>query len=175
MKKRGDMDCENYEKLIIDSGGNRLSDAEAARLDTHLRECLRCSRFREEMIRLHSFFDTSRPPILPQELDSRTRSLCHERLRSIRSAAGRAGRTPIPGFVWTALYGIILITGFLALPYVKELRGEGPLSYQTLAALALVIQNGIMLLLSPVLIHRSRAGRDIRTATVSGHNGLKTI
>jgi len=116
MKKRGDMDCENYEKLIIDSGGNRLSDAEAARLDTHLRECLRCSRFREEMIRLHSFFDTSRPPILPQELDSRTRSLCHERLRSIRSAAGRAGRTPIPGFVWTALYGIILITGFLPLP-----------------------------------------------------------
>ncbi|MBU4203374.1 MAG: zf-HC2 domain-containing protein, partial [Acidobacteria bacterium] len=155
------MDCENYEKLIIDSGGNRLSDAEAARLDAHLRECLRCSRFKEEMKRLHAFIDTSSPPELPRALDSRTRSLCHERLRSIRSAAGRAGRTPIPGFVWTALYGIILITGFLALPYVKELRGEGPLSYQTLAALALVIQNGIMLLLSPVLNNKGQGGEGL--------------
>lgn len=174
MKKEATMECEDYEKLIIDSEGIRLSDAENTNLEAHLQECPRCSRFREELMRLHTFFSTGGTPALPQELDRRTRSLCHTRLQSLRFTAARASKTPIPGLVWTALYAIILITGFLALPYVKELRGDGPLSYQTLAALAIVIQNGIMLLLSPVLINRFRSKRNIRTAGINGYNGLKT-
>ncbi|MFC2157179.1 hypothetical protein ACFLT9_05020 [Acidobacteriota bacterium] len=115
-------------------------------------------------MKIREYIDLAAGPTLPIELDLKTRAICHswlDRAAVLKPDTGVGIHTAIPKLIWGALIGLILITGFIALPFFKELRSDGPLSYQSIFSFTLMVQNVVMLFFAPVIIrkYKSHEGR----------------
>lgn len=160
------MKCKDIQRLIFLSSEKSRSKTEKEILESHIRACPACAKAEEEMKALRTQLDTAVTSALPAELDRRTRMLCHDKLKEKWESGSllkmQPIRPPIPGFIWAALTFLILITGIFTLPLIRELQSTKAFSSQTIFMLSLWIQNGVMLLLSPVILRKFREFRSAR-------------
>ena len=167
------MDCKDIKRKIVEGSENSLSGFEEASILDHVQNCAECARFQEETMKIREYIDLAAGPALPIELDLKTRAVCHnwlDRTAALKHDTGTGIHAAIPKLIWGALFALILITGFIALPFFKELRSDGPLSYQSFFVFTLMVQNVVMLFFAPVIIRKHKTRENMIEMGTNGFN-----
>lgn len=155
------MRCKDIERLIVDASEGGLSKEEIRSIEDHVSSCVKCARLHEELEGIRVCLRNSSKPVLPYELIQKTRELCYAEMESLRSAPQKSeGRIPnrsIPKLIWTAIASLIVITGFLLLPLLRDLELEQTFSFPAVVVLFLIIQNAAMLFFTPVILRKFRS------------------
>jgi len=177
------MRCKDIERLIIDSSDKDLSSEELSAIEKHVAHCALCARFRDDLKKIRmgvkampqpvlppDLADDLKKirmgvkampqPVLPPDLAQKTRLRCHAEMNREPAAARKIDQvTPsetIPKYVWVALLPLIFLTMILIVPVFKEIRLDQTLTFASVVALTIIIQNAVMLLFAPILIRRYR-------------------
>lgn len=151
------MQCKEYKYLIIESSERVLSDEEQQKLKKHCSQCENCSRFKENIEEIRFSLKQSVFPALPFSLDKKTKQFCRDEINRKKYTLQREKkplRTPIPGYIWAAFILLTIMTSFLLFPELKILNSDQPLSLWTIVMVTVILQNAVMLFLSPVIIRR---------------------
>ena len=152
------MTCQAIEHLILESEERPLAESDRREVEDHLRACARCRRFQNDRQAIRGSFSGFRPEGLPPALDLRTRRLCREALGTDEAAAG--AKIPVPVIVASALFGLLAVV-WLTISLIDVKPGE-TIPPGAWAAIAFIVQNVLMLVLSPVLLRGGRP-RDVET------------
>lgn len=153
------MQCKQYEYLIIESSERNLTDEEQLRLKQHCSQCKNCSLFKKNLEEIRFSLKQSGPPPLSANLDNQTQHLCQEEINRRKLLFQNEKRTfwaPVPGYIWAAVVLLIILTSFLLFPELKNLSSDQPLSLRTIFMITIILQNAVMLFLSPVIIRRHK-------------------
>jgi len=138
-----------------------LSEEELNAVEGHVSSCPRCARFQEELEGIRVCLRNSSKPVLPDDLARKTRDLCYAEIASLRSAPQKAERSErsrsIPKLIWAAIASLIVITGFLLFPLMRDIELEETFSFPALVVLFLIIQNAAMLFFTPVILKKFRS------------------
>lgn len=157
------MQCKDIERLIIVSSKEELSPEESQAVEQHLEHCAHCARLRDDLEKIRLGITTMPKPVLPPDLAQKTRQRCLDEMRlqpaSAKKVFSRIRSYPIPIYVWAAFVLLIIFTVLLVAPVIKEIRLDESLTFESAAALTLLIQNAAMLFFAPILIRRYRAQR----------------
>jgi len=149
------MKCQGFEKLIVEALGQDLPSEDEMRLADHLRVCTACARFRADIAKI---MDSGEAVRLPADLDRRTKEAWLAVFE--RPAGGRA----MPGWVKAVLVLLAILTTAWVIP-LFDLPGAGEkVPWEAGAAVLILIQNGLALFLSPVLLRRRAAAGSRRGA-----------
>lgn len=154
------MQCKEYEYLIIESSERDLTAEEQLKLKKHCSLCENCSRLKENIEEIRFSLKQSDPPELPSSLDKKTQQLCNDeinRKKLLLQHKQRSFWAPVPGYIWAAFILLTIMTSFLLFPELKNLNSDKPLSLWTIFMLTIILQNAVMLFLSPVIIRRHKA------------------
>ncbi len=154
------MRCKDIERLIVDASEGGLSQEEIRGIDQHVSSCAKCTRFQEELKGIRVCLKNTSVPDLPDALVQRTRELCYEEIRSFAAAqkvGDCTGNHSIPKLIWTAIASLIVSTGLLLLPLIRDLELEQTFSFPAVVVLFLIIQNAAMLFFTPVIIQKFRS------------------
>lgn len=158
------MTCKAIEHLILESEERPPAESDRREVEDHLRACARCRRFRNDRQAIRESFAGFRPKALPPALDLRTRRLCREALRGEDAAAG--AKIPVPIIVASVLFGILAAV-WLTISLI-DVKPDETIPPGAWAAIAFLVQDVLMLVLSPVLLRGARQ----RDAEIhSSHNG----
>jgi anti-sigma factor RsiW len=148
------MRCKDIQRILtagLDDGTGGVPGAEARR---HLAACPECVAFAADLARIRDRVRTLPKPDLPAALDARTR-------RTIEAALSPAARPqPLPKGIGAVLAALTALTVLVVFPLVWTGEIAEPLTFRTAAAIALLLQNGVMLLVAPILFRKfgARAG-----------------
>lgn len=158
------MQCKDIERLIIVSSAEELSPEESKAVKQHLEHCAHCAQLRDDLEKIRLGITTMPKHLLPPDLAQKTRQRCLDEMR-LRSAPAkrvfsRIRSYPIPKYVWAALIPLVILTVLLIAPVIKEIRLDESLTFESAAALTLLIQNAAMLFFAPILIRRYRSKRE---------------
>ncbi len=161
------MRCKDIERLIIDSSDKDLSLEELSTIEKHVAHCTFCAGFQDELEKIRMGVKTIPQPVLPPDLAQKTRLRCQAEISRRPAAASKIARLipsdSIPKYVWAALLPLILLTVFVLAPALKEIRLDQTLTFASVVAFTIIIQNAVMLLFAPILIRRHRwKKQDIR-------------
>jgi len=158
------MTCKTIERLILESEERPLAEGDRRKVEGHLRDCARCRRFQNDRLAVRESLAGFRPAGLPPSLDLRTRRLCRDAL----SGAGTEVRAkiPVPVIIASVLFGVLAVV-WLTIALADVEPGQ-PVPPGAWAAIAFLVQNVLMLILSPVLL---RGGRPRDGEISSSHNG----
>jgi hypothetical protein len=148
------MKCREYQMMLVDDRQERIPGQQMRHLARHLKTCRECQAFRNQLNQLRKGLKKARIPKMPAELDRLTRQRCHNELgRSVPINRRGAG---IPFLVFGALLALIMVTSILIFPVLGELSGDNSFTPGEIVAVIIVLQNTVMLLLSPLLIRKYR-------------------
>jgi len=156
------MRCNHIQRLIISEGEGRLSATDRTRVEEHTAQCGECARFRRDLETIRRGVAEMPQPQLSRLLAEETERCCREAARS--GSAGtiplpaRWRRFPIPRLIWAAIPVLLILTvSFMAFG-LNDLLNQS-VSLSAAAFIALLLQNGVMLVLAPILIlsHRRRS------------------
>jgi signal transduction histidine kinase len=152
------MRCKDIERLIIDSSDEDLSAEELSAIEKHVASCALCVRFRDDLEKIRMGIKVMPQPVLPPALAQKTRLRCQAEISQQPAAAKKIAKLipsdPIPKYVWAVLLPLILLTVFVIVPVFKEIRLDQTLTFTSVVALTIIIQNAVMLLFAPILIRR---------------------
>ncbi len=158
------MQCKDIQRLIIVSSEEELSPEESKAVEQHLEHCAHCARLRDELEKIRLGITTMPQPALPPDLAQKTRQRCFDEMRlkpaPAKRAFSRIRSYPVPKYVWAALIPLVILTVLLIAPVIKEIRLGESLTFESAAALTLLIQNAAMLFFAPILIRRYRSRRE---------------
>ena len=149
------MRCKEVEKILI--VGEEADEKLRAAAAEHIAHCGDCARFRAGLMAMKSIKPASSPD-LPRELELSTRFSAHAQLRRKKSTALRQVRIfdlPLP--VAAAVTIIIGLTIYWICTGMGNIPTDGPLPAKTLVSLFILVQNLLMLILSPLLL-KNRKG-----------------
>ncbi len=170
------MRCRSMEKLLLSGEDRAWTEAERRAVEAHLAACPACRRFREARQRMRPGLAGLWAGDPPKALSERTRLACLDAIHRGRSAwaagypaacprASRgSSRVPAPVIAASAVFSAATVAWV-----VLSLLGAGPvdswtsleaLPFAARAGLLLVAQNVFVLLLAPVILRRSRWGRE---------------
>jgi anti-sigma factor RsiW len=151
------MNCHAIELLILESEGRTLDEAERRKLDDHLRSCPACRAFQAGRLAIRRGIREISGGELPPGLSAETRRLCLEALEGRTSgAAATRGRGRVPALIVVVS---VLFTVLAALWLATALADVSPgrsLPPEAWAAIAFVVQNVLMLFLSPLIFRAER-------------------
>lgn len=161
------MRCKDIERLIIDSSDKDLSQEELSAIEKHVAHCALCARFQDDLEEIRMGVKAIPQPVLPPDLAQKTRLRIYTEMGREPAAAKKIDKLtpsePIPKYVWIALLPLIILTVILVVPVFKEIRLDQTLTFASVVALTIIIQNAVMLLFAPILIRRLRGRKqDIR-------------
>ena len=161
------MRCKDIERLIIDSSDEVLSLEELSAIEEHVAHCALCARFQEDLEKIRIGVKAMPQPPLPPDLAQKTRVRCHAEISRRPAAASKIARLvpsyPIPKYVWAVLLFLIFLTVVVIVPELTKIRWDQSLTFTSVAALSIIIQNALMLLFAPILIRRRpRNKRSVR-------------
>ncbi|NIM58814.1 MAG: hypothetical protein GTO16_07705 [Candidatus Aminicenantes bacterium] len=152
------MRCKDIERLIIDSSDEDLSQEELNAIEKHVARCASCVRFRDDFEKIRMGIKSMPQLIVPLDLAQKTRLRIRTELSMEPAATAKIDQLthsePIPKYVWAALLPLIILTAILIVPIFKEIRLDQTLTFRSVVALTLIIQNAVMLLFAPILIRR---------------------
>jgi hypothetical protein len=99
--------------------------------------------------------------VLPETLVRETEELCYREIESLSAAPQASERhirnNTIPKLIWAAIASLILITGFLLLPLIRDIELEQTFSFPAVVVLFLIIQNAAMLFFTPIVLRKFRS------------------
>ncbi len=154
------MRCKDIERLIIDSSDEDLSLEQLSAIEGHVAHCALCTRFQDDLEKIRIGIKAMPQPVVAPDLAQKTRVRCHAEMSRRPAAYSKIARLirsdPIPKYVWAAILPIILLTVFVTVPAFKEIRLDQTLTFTSVVALTIIIQNAVMLLFAPILIRRRR-------------------
>ena len=154
------MRCKDIERLIIDSSDEDLSQEELTAIEKHVARCASCARFRDDLEKIRMGVKVMPQPIVPPDLAQKTRLRIQTEMGREPAAATKIEQLtpsePIPKYVWVALIPLIFLTLILIIPAFKEIRLDQTLTFTSVVAFTIIIQNAVMLLFAPILIRRYR-------------------
>jgi hypothetical protein len=146
--------------LIIDSSDEALSLEELSAIEAHIAHCVLCVRFQDDLERIRIGVKAMPQPALPPDLAQKTRVRCHAEISQKPAAASKIAQLipsyPIPKYVWAVLLFLIILTVLIIVPELTEIRWDQSLTFTSVVALSIIIQNALMLLFAPILIRRRR-------------------
>lgn len=152
------MKCKKIKKLIIDFSAQKISKANSRIMAEHINQCNDCYRFQQELLLMRQSIKTIEKPMLPHSVEKRTRARCIAEITSgdIEKALYPPpfGWLKVPKVIWVAVLILTILTLIFIVPFFGELSTRDSLSPQALYTLILIIQNTLMLILSPLLIQR---------------------
>ena len=158
------MRCKDIELLIIESSERELSQEERLKVKQHTAGCSACELFRKSFSKIRISIKNGSVPSLPEDLEEKTRRMCHAELESRAAGASKADRIkaalPIPKLIWAALFILTGLTVVILVPHLKDLSFDQTMNFQTALFLTLIFQNAAMLIFSPVLIRKFRMKND---------------
>ena len=168
------MRCKDIERLIIDSSEEDLSPEELSAIEKHVARCELCARFRDDLEKVRTGIKTMPQPVLRPDLAQKTRLRCLAEMDREPGAATKIARLtpsePVPKYVWAALFPLIFFTVILIVPVFKEIRLDQTLTFASVVALTIIIQNAVMLLFAPILIRRYQwKKQNIRSVPTNAH------
>jgi anti-sigma factor RsiW len=149
------LSCRDIERMLIAGEDRSAADGERRIVEDHLRACGRCRAFAEDREAIRETAATLRWPAPPQALVRATRRLMLESENGARPAA-------LPAWVLVALALAAVATGVwlaVALAGVTPETTWTDLPVAGLAAIFIIVQNALMLLLAPVILRKVRARR----------------
>ena len=136
------MRCEDRQRLLTED-----SEAGAAARE-HAAACPACASHAAEMAALETRARALPRPAVPAALDARTR-------RAIREALdAEARRVRLPRLMVLVLAVLTALTVVVVFPVIWNGEISDPLTFRSAAAIALLLQNGVMLFLAPILFRR---------------------
>lgn len=142
------MRCKNIRRILtdeLDAGTGGGPDAEARR---HISTCPECAAAAADLAGIRDRVRALPRPDLPAALDARTR-------RAIEAALSPAARPqPLPKGMGVVLAALTALTVLVVFPLVWGGEIAEPLTFRSAAAIALLLQNGVMLLIAPILFRR---------------------
>ena len=154
------MRCKDIERLIIDSSDEALGLEELSAIEAHIAHCALCARFQGDLEKIRIGVKAMPQPVLPPDLVQKTRVRCHVEISQQPAAVSKIARLipsdPIPKYVWAALLPLIILTVLIIVPELIEIRWDQSLTFKSVVALSIIIQNALMLLFVPILIRRRR-------------------
>lgn len=149
------LSCRDIEFLVIE-GEDGEPGAEARRLvEDHLRGCRRCQGFAADRSVIRGAFAAERWPAPPERLVRATRRRLVEDGPRVQAAA-------VPAWVLVALAVATLVTGLWLAVSLADVGPEmtlAELPVAGLAAVIVIVQNALMLLLAPVVLRAVRSRR----------------
>jgi anti-sigma factor RsiW len=152
------MNCKQCRSLILGQWDRELNDHESRMLADHLHRCPECLAFKNELQAMAGMMKSIPPPELSTELNRETLNRCHEMLRKTVPVKKNSKSTftwfGVPRGVLTALCFLVAITLALILPGFLELTSQETPSAEGMLTLTLVLQNAVMLLISPILFRK---------------------
>ncbi len=159
------MRCQDFERLILESGDRELSREERRSIECHLIQCASCNSFREFWLGLRVPIQNFPAADLPPDLDYRVRLSCHD---AIRTSGGKRRRAqpaaprqiaPVPWPIWAALSALTVLTLAFVIPGILEFWQNQKLTPGIILVLVLILQNALMLLFVPVIVRRQQWNR----------------
>jgi len=147
--------CRDVERLLIAGEDGSLLSGDRRIVEDHLQACGRCRAFAEDREAIRETAATLRWPAPPQVLVRETRRL-------MRESGARAVSAALPAWVLAALALAAVATGVwlaVALAGVTPETTWTDLPVAGLAAIFIIVQNALMLLLAPVILRKVRARR----------------
>ena len=147
--------CRDVERLIIEGEDRELSREERSFVADHLRGCVRCRGFEADRAVIREEIAAVRWPALPDALVRRTRLMLLESGPGARAAA-------VPGWVLIAMAVVAVATGLWLAVSLADVTPDMTLADLPIAGLAavfIIVQNALMLLLAPVVLRTFRAQR----------------
>ena len=155
------MRCRKIEKILL--MGKEADEKAQAAAAGHIAECNACALFRAGLLKLREQISGPAPE-LPVDLMVRTRHISHARLRTAQNRSflhRTVFDVPLPV---AAL--LIIATGLTLLwiiPGLTEISIDEPLTGRSTLSVAIIIQNMLMLILSPVLLKNRNTLKRIKT------------
>ncbi len=158
------MRCQDFERLILESGDRELSREERHSIDDHLARCASCSGFREFWLSLRVPIQSTPAADLPPELDDRVRLICHDAIEArgeIRRSRPDASRksAPVPWPIWAALSALTVLTLAFLIPGILEFWRNQELTPGIILVLFLILQNALALFFVPIIVRRQQWNR----------------
>ena len=153
------MRCKHIQLLIISQGEEQLSAEMFRQVEEHTARCGRCARFRNDLETLRRGMAEMPQPQLSRLMDEQTRIRCREEAGS-RTAdplplPGSWRRFPIPRLIWASIPILMVLTALVMAFGLDDLLNEsGSLTAATF--IALILQNGVMLVFAPILLFARR-------------------
>lgn len=148
--------CRAIERLIVAREDGELLAAERGLVEDHLRGCERCRAFAADQDVVRREIASMPWPVLPAELDRRTR-------RALRQNGPEAAPAAIPAWVMVALAVVTIVTGIWLAVSLADVTPETTLAdlpVAGLAAVLIIVQNALMLFFAPVVLRTFRARRE---------------
>jgi hypothetical protein len=142
------------------SSDEELCPEEVKVVEEHLADCAQCTQLRDDLKKIWMDMKAMPKPVLPPELAEKTRERCYAELKKqyeVKKSALRSSPGPIPIYVWAVLIVLTVLTMFVTIPVISEIRLDESLSFKSAAVLTLIIQNAVMLFFAPVLIRKYRS------------------
>ncbi len=159
------MRCQDFERLILESGDRELSREERRSIESHLAQCASCNGFREFWLGVRVPIQNFPAADLSPDLDDRVRLICHDAIRTSggkrRRAQAAAPRQipPVPWPIWAALSALTVLTLAFVIPGILEFWQNQQLTPGIALILAMILQNALMLLFVPVIVRRQQWNR----------------
>ena len=154
------MRCKDIQRWLIDLPEEPLDEDRLSQVEEHVAQCAECVRFEDDLKKIRVVIKKAETPAPAESLFRRTQLVCHEALKTSDSAESgflnRIKATSIPAYIWLAFTILIVLTVIVILPLLKELATDDPLSSQAVVTLSLMIQNGVMLFLAPIVFRKYR-------------------
>jgi hypothetical protein len=147
--------CRDIERLMLEGEDRELARAERSLVEEHRRDCGRCRAFAADRLAIRTETAALRWPEPPDALVRKTRRLLLESAPDARPAA-------LPVWVLVALTLVAVATGLwlaVSLAGVTPDMTLADLPVAGLAAVLIIIQNALTLLLAPVVLRTVRARR----------------
>jgi len=156
------MHCRGFEKLIVEAGGADLKPEDEMRLAEHLRVCAACARFRDDIAKI---LKSPESVDLPEELDRRTKEACLALFAKPITKPAEARKAPgrtVPIWLKAGLALLVVLTTAWVVPLFDLPDVGEKLPWEAGAAILILIQNGLALVLSPILLRRRLVAADRR-------------
>jgi anti-sigma factor RsiW len=156
------MPCKHIQHLIISEGEEQLSAEMFQQVEEHTARCGRCARFRDDLETIRRGVAGMPQPQLSRLINEQTRIRCREEARN-RSAdplplpAGWR-RFPIPRLIWASIPILMILTSLVMAFGLQDLLNESG-SLTAVTFIALILQNGVMLIFAPILLFARRRKR----------------
>lgn len=154
------MRCQDFERLMLESGERELLREESLALEEHLERCPGCAAFRNFREDIRSYFREAGGAALSEELSGSVQRRCLAELHSLSRA--RIGQdsvmrpADVPWPIWTALLVLTGLTVVFLIPGLEQLRESQKVTLGTALVLLVILQNALMLLFTPLIMCRGR-------------------
>lgn len=151
------MNCKQLKKLLIDNAED-IKSGKDAEVEAHVSTCTECEQFYSSLMSIRDSVNNAKYPVLPNKLANKTLNQCHKKLLLKKNKNFTSqlwvNYHMVPQIVWIAIAIVIVLTISWVFPRIAEAVKNQNFTYYTGWIVILLIQNIVMLIFTPLLLHQ---------------------